>query len=97
MSKTNFEWDTRKNLTNKLKHNVSFEEASTVFSDTLSITIHDPAHSVEEDRFITIGYSINNNLSLWFIQIGVKKYVLLMLDQQQNRRENNTKKVINII
>ncbi len=57
-----FEWDKRKAEINKKKHNISFEEASTVFGDTLSITIHDPAHSVEEDRFITIGYSINNKL-----------------------------------
>ncbi|MBC8552631.1 MAG: BrnT family toxin [Candidatus Brocadiales bacterium] len=57
-----FEWDKRKAGINKKKHNVSFEEASTVFSDTLSITIPDPLHSVEEDRFITIGNSFSNKL-----------------------------------
>ncbi len=92
-----FEWNKRKAEINKKKHDVSFEEASTVFSDALSITIYDPAHSAEEDRFIAIGNSIIINLSLWFMQIVAKKYVLLTLDQQQNRRENSTKKEINII
>ena len=92
-----FEWDKRKAEINKKKHNVSFEEASTVFSDALSITIYDPAHSVEEDRFITIGYSINNKLVIEVHADRDKKYVLLTLDQQQNRRENSTKKEINII
>ena len=36
---------------------MSFEEASTVFGDTLSITIDDPLHSQDEDRLILIGLS----------------------------------------
>ena len=39
------------------KHGVTFQEASTVFRDTLSATAHDPAHSSSELRFITIGLS----------------------------------------
>ena len=57
-----FEWDknkARKNLTN---HDVSFDEASTVFSDTLSLAIYDPLHSESEDRFILIGNSHSNRL-----------------------------------
>jgi uncharacterized DUF497 family protein len=45
-----------------IKHDVSFEEASTVFQDTQSITISDPLHSEAEDRFILLGYSKNNRL-----------------------------------
>jgi uncharacterized protein len=55
-----FEWDSRKARVNKRKHGIVFEEASTIFDDPLSITIHDPAHSVGEDRFITIGTSANS-------------------------------------
>lgn len=54
-----FEWDSRKARVNKRKHGITFEEASTIFDDHLSITIHDPAHSVGENRFITIGTSAN--------------------------------------
>ena len=41
---------------------MTFEEACTTFGDPLSITIPDPAHSVGEDRFITIGTSVNGRL-----------------------------------
>lgn len=52
-----FEWDPNKATRNIRKHKVSFEEAATVFRDTLSITALDPDHSVDEDRYITIGLS----------------------------------------
>jgi hypothetical protein len=57
-----FEWDHRKALINEKKHRLTFEEASTVFGDPLSLTIPDPAHSVSEDRFITIGTSAKTKL-----------------------------------
>ncbi len=57
-----FEWDRKKAQSNKKKHGITFEGASTIFGDPLSITILDPAHSISEDRFITIGTSINNKL-----------------------------------
>jgi len=57
-----FEWDSKKAQSNKRKHGITFEEASTIFGDPLSITIHDPAHSIGEDRFITIGTSVNDKL-----------------------------------
>ena len=52
-----FEWDDQKAQENARRHVVSFEEASTIFGDPLSVTIEDPLHSVEEDRLITIGLS----------------------------------------
>jgi hypothetical protein len=52
-----FEWDTNKAFANIQKHGVSFSEASTVFSDTLSMTFPDPDHSLLESRYITIGLS----------------------------------------
>jgi len=54
---TKFEWDPEKAANNLQKHNVSFVEAATVFFDTLSMTIPDPLHSVEEDRFVITGLS----------------------------------------
>jgi len=57
-----FEWDTNKARENQETHGVSFDEASTAFRDTLSLTIHDPLHSDEEDRFILIGNSTRNRL-----------------------------------
>jgi uncharacterized DUF497 family protein len=52
-----FEWDHAKAKVNLRKHGVSFEEASTVFGDVRSVTVHDPEYSNEEDRFVDIGFS----------------------------------------
>ncbi len=57
-----FEWDRAKAKVNIEKHGVSFEEASTVFGDPLSITILDPLHSDQEDRFVIIGVSRQFNM-----------------------------------
>ena len=52
-----FEWDIEKAESNLQKHGTSFEEAATVFFDPLSLTIPDPLHSDEENRFVTTGLS----------------------------------------
>ncbi|GMT50026.1 MAG: hypothetical protein IEMM0008_1565 [bacterium] len=57
-----FEWDETKAKLNISKHKVAFEEATTLFDDSLSITIEDPMHSSGEERFITIGLSYMNRL-----------------------------------
>ncbi len=57
-----FEWDRRKAAANRRKHKLSFEEASTAFADPLSLTIPDPDHSGDEDRFILLGLSYRNTL-----------------------------------
>ena len=57
-----FEWEETKAQANLKKHQVSFEEASTVFGDPLSLTIDDPVHSEEESRFVTVGKSITGRV-----------------------------------
>jgi uncharacterized DUF497 family protein len=57
-----FEWEENKAKRNVAKHGVSFEEASTVFSDPFELTIHDPLHSEEEDRFVSLGESFKRRL-----------------------------------
>lgn len=57
-----FEWNKRKAQQNLQKHQVDFTEASTVFADKLSITIPDPDHSEDEERWVTIGLSNRQRL-----------------------------------
>jgi uncharacterized DUF497 family protein len=57
-----FEWDPDKSKSNERKHRVTFEEASTVFADPMAVTIYDPDHSDEEDRFLSLGFSDRNRL-----------------------------------
>jgi uncharacterized DUF497 family protein len=42
-----FVWDENKAARNLIKHGVSFEEVTTVFGDSLSVTYPDTDHSVE--------------------------------------------------
>jgi uncharacterized protein len=53
----NFEWDPRKAAQNRRKHEVSFQEAASVFADPLALTFDDPDHSLTEQRCITVGMS----------------------------------------
>lgn len=60
--RVDFEWDASKADSNQKKHGVSFEEASTAFGDPLSLTIPDPDHSHEEDRFVLMGETYRRRL-----------------------------------
>jgi hypothetical protein len=57
MKKLSFEWEDHKAKENLKKHDVSFEEAQTVFFDEMAIQFWDESHSNEEDRFLMLGLS----------------------------------------
>jgi uncharacterized protein len=57
-SRLEFEWDQKKAAGNLPKHGVLFKEAATVFSDVLSLTYDDSEHSHGEQRYVTIGLSV---------------------------------------
>lgn len=62
--KPNYEWDPQKAARNIQKHEVSFDEASSVFDDPFFITVLDEEHSSDEERYITVGLSDKNRLLL---------------------------------
>jgi len=57
-----FDWDSDKAQRNFRKHGIDFNEASTIFADTLSITIPDPDHSEDEELWVTMGLSNRHRL-----------------------------------
>lgn len=59
-----FEWDQSKAASNLKKNGVSFEEAKTVFDNTLAVIFDDETHSIGEQREIIIGHSRQNRLLL---------------------------------
>lgn len=59
-----FEWDSKKAKANLAKHEVSFEEALTVFADPLARIFPDEEHSIDELREIIIGQSALKQLIL---------------------------------
>jgi uncharacterized DUF497 family protein len=52
-----FEWDPTKDRGNRAKHGVGFRQATLVFRDPLAVSIYDEAHSIDEDRWLTVGQS----------------------------------------
>ncbi|MFN0120670.1 MAG: BrnT family toxin [Blastocatellia bacterium] len=52
-----FEGDPPKAARNLADHQVSFEEARTVFDDPLALQVYDHKHSETEDRYIYFGMS----------------------------------------
>lgn len=52
-----FEWDLPKAAANLKKHQVSFDEAKTVFYDEFAVQFFDEVHSPDEDRFLMLGMS----------------------------------------
>jgi hypothetical protein len=57
-----FGWDSRKAASNLVKHEISFEEAATVFGDSLGRIVGDPRHSMDEERFVLLGLSERQRL-----------------------------------
>jgi uncharacterized DUF497 family protein len=62
MDAAGFEWDDEKAESNYRKHGVTFAEAATVFDDPLAATTADLGHSDGEDRFLTVGMSVQNRI-----------------------------------
>lgn len=62
MDALRFEWDEAKAKANLKKHGVGFEEAKSVFLDDHARLIPDPDHSIDEERFVLLGYSASLKL-----------------------------------
>ena len=55
-------WDPDKAVANLDKHGVGFQDAATVFTDSLSTTFPSEDHSESEARFLSIGESTKGEL-----------------------------------
>ena len=55
-----FQWDPKKAASNVTKHQVTFDEAQTVFLDEDALVIPDPEHSAVDARFVILGQSAMN-------------------------------------
>jgi len=62
MENPEFEWDDEKAGSNLNKHDISFEEGATIFNDPMIVTIPDPDHSKNEDRYVSIGISVQGRV-----------------------------------
>jgi uncharacterized DUF497 family protein len=81
-----FAWDARKAAANRRKHGVTFAEAATAFGDSRSITIPDPDHSTDEERFILIGRTSQHHLVV-VVHVERGDTVRLISARPASRRE----------
>ena len=58
-----FDWDPAKAASNLRKHDVSFEEAQSVFYDEFAVQFYDELHSTGEERFLMLGMSSGAHLT----------------------------------
>jgi uncharacterized DUF497 family protein len=77
-----FTWDTRKAASNRRKHGVSFEEATSAFDDELGAYYPDSLHA---DRFIVIGYSRRRRL-LYVVHAEVRQNAIRILSARRATR-----------
>ena len=86
-----FSWDTQKAITNYEKHDVPFEEASTVFGDADALNWEDLAHSHGEPRFKRLGRSVVGRILLIVYTVrkvkNGKETIRIISARQSNRKE----------
>ena len=81
-----FQWDESKANANLKKHGVSFDEAKTIFNDPFSVTIDDPDHSIDENRYVDIGLSSKGRLIV-VSYIGRNDRIRIISGRKATRRE----------
>jgi uncharacterized DUF497 family protein len=85
-----FDWDPQKAATNLAKHEVSFEEAATVFSDPLGRIVADPRHSSEEERFVLLGLSRGQRLlAVMYVERAGTIRIISARRATRSERRNN--------
>ena len=82
-----FEWNESKAESNARKHDVTFEEASTVFADPLGAIFEDEEHSDDELRELLIGHSVLQRLLIVSFTERGKDVVRIISARKATKRE----------
>ena len=86
-----FEWDQPKDRMNRAKHEVTFTEACGVFADSMHLSLFDPGHSQEEDRWMTLGISLTGKVLVvahTYRETGGKETVRIISARKANPNES---------
>jgi uncharacterized protein len=62
MMELDITWDPAKAQSNLSKHGVSFTRAASVLLDPLALTVFDAAHSDQDERWFTLGLTLDGTL-----------------------------------
>jgi len=84
-----FVWNTLKAVANIQRHNVSFEEAQSVFRDPLAVIVEDQIHSEQEPREIIIGHS--DQRRLLFVCFTEREEDIRLISARETTRQERKK------
>ncbi|MFH1857066.1 MAG: BrnT family toxin [Candidatus Omnitrophota bacterium] len=87
-----FEWDSQKAKSNLRKHGISFEETATAFKDPNALSIFDNEHSINEERWITLGISSSGKLLVichGFQKIDLKTCVIRIFSSRKATKKES--------
>ena len=87
MNNLKFEWDDEKEQKNISKHKIDFSTAALVFNDDYRIEMYDERHSIEEDRYITIGQVNNFTFILMVVYTERKDAVRIISARLATKKE----------
>jgi uncharacterized protein len=86
-----FDWDPAKAAANLVKHEVSFEEAMSVFLDPVALSRLDEGHGAVEERWITIGLNQDTKLLLvvhTYVEFDAERvYIRIISARKPTKRE----------
>jgi len=87
-----FEWDPKKEATNKKIHGISFSTAKFVFNDHERWERFDSSHSDKEDRWQTLGI-VDKVLFVVYTEQGeIKRIISARMADENERRVYNGKR-----
>ncbi len=86
-----FEWDPVKARDNLKKHRISFDRAAEIILDPLTVSIPDEEHSVDEERWVSIGKDRRGSVLILihtFLEISAEECSIRIISARKaNKRE----------
>lgn len=82
-----FEWDDAKDRKNIAKHGIPFRTAILVFADPNRIEKYDDVHSLDEDRYLTIGEINGTFMVLTIVYTERSETIRIISARRATKRE----------
>ena len=82
-----FEWDDAKDRKNISKHGIPFRTAILVFADPNRIEKYDDVHSLDEDRYLTIGEINGTFMVLTIVYTERSETIRIISARRATKRE----------
>ena len=85
-----FDWDAEKAARNEEKYGVTFEEATSIFTDRYALFFDDAAHSQKEKREVVIGYapSTRRHITCFFTRVDGSIFIIAARKSTHRERQD---------